>query len=146
VIRALEVIARTGTPLSACGRRVPPDFDWLAIGLDVQRQELYRRIDARVEAMFVEGLVEEVRALNERGYGCNLPSMASMGYREVCRYLRGEIALEQAVRRTKTETHRLARMQHAWFRRDDARIHWLDVSAGDVFGRALSIVESWLSQ
>lgn len=145
VIRALEVYRRTGRPLSACQTRQPPDFAWTVIGLTCARDELYRRIDARVDNMMAAGLLDEVRSLVERGYGCDLPAMSGIGYRQVCQHLAGELSLEEAVARIKTETHRLARMQHTWFRQDDVRIHWLDVTAGDPFAEALRVVESKLT-
>ncbi len=145
VIRALEVYRRTGRPLSACQTRQPLDCDSTIIGLACARDELYRRIDARVDAMMAAGLVEEVRGLVGRGYGCGLPAMSGIGYRQVCQHLAGELPLEEAVARIKTETHRLARMQHNWFRRKDARIHWIDATGGDPFAEALRVVESKLT-
>jgi len=82
-----------------------------------------------------------VRRLNAAGYGCELPSMASIGYREVCDHVRGEMSLDEAAARIKTETHRLARMQHTWFRADDARIAWLDAGAPDLAQRAAVLVQ-----
>ena len=126
VIRALEVHAATGRPLSAQRTRRTPEFPALILGLGCDRAELYRRIDRRVEAMFAAGLVDEVRGLLARGYGRELPSMSAIGYREAAAYLAGELTLAEAVERVKTETHRLARRQGAWFRRSDPRIRWLD--------------------
>jgi len=143
-VRALEVIRRTGRPLSACQTRRPPDFPWLALGLDLPSEELYRRIDARVDAMIGAGFVEEVRALLARGYRPDLPAMSGIGYRQVCQHLAGELSLEEAVARIKTETHRLTRHQRNWFRRDDRRIHRLDASAGDLYDEAARLVESEL--
>jgi tRNA dimethylallyltransferase len=144
VIRALEVYHRTGRPLSACQARTPPDCRWTAIGLDCARDELYRRADARVDRMIAAGLVEEARGLIERGYGCDLPSMSGIGYRQVCQHLAGELALEEAVERIKTETHRLVRMQYAWFGLDDPRIDWVDATEADPFEETLRVVESKL--
>ena len=144
VVRALEVYRRTGRPISSCQTRRSPDIAWTAIGLACQRDELYRRIDARVDAMVAAGLVDEVRALIERGYGCDLPALSGIGYRQVCQHLAGELSLAEAVERVKTETHRLARMQRNWFRERDPRIGWIDVMAGDPFAEALRIVESEL--
>jgi len=144
IIRAIEVYRRTGRPLSSCQTRLPPDFSWLVIGLACRREELYRRIDARVDAMIASGLVDEVRGLIDRGCGCDRPSMSSIGYRQVCEHLGGGLSLEEAIARIKTETHRLARMQHNWFRAGDPRIHWLDVPDGDPFAEALRVVESEL--
>ena len=142
VIRALEVYHLTGRPLSAWQARRPPDFTPTIVGLTCPRDQLYRRIDARVDAMMAGNLVEEVRGLIERGYSCALPAMSGIGYRQVCQHLAGELSLADAVARIKTETHRLARMQQAWFRHDDPRIHWIDVTAGDPFAEALRVVES----
>ena len=142
VIRALEVYRRTGRPLSACQRREPLDARWTVVGLTCAREELYRRIDERVDAMVAAGLVDEVRGLIGRGYGCELPSMSGIGYRQICQHLAGDLSLEEAVERTKTETHRLARMQYTWFRQGDSRIHWIDVTEGDAYAEALRVVES----
>jgi tRNA dimethylallyltransferase len=68
--------------------------------------------------------------------------MSGIGYRQMCEHLRGERTLADAVSRIKTETHRLARMQHAWFRADDARITWLDAGAGDLGAQAMRVVEA----
>ena len=145
VVRALEVMRRTGRPFSACQTRRPPDFPWLAIGLDLPSEELYRRIDARVDAMIGEGFVEEVRGLLARDYRPDLPAMSGIGYRQVCQHLAGGLSLEEAVARIKTETHRLARKQHNWFHRDDRRIHWIDVLLGDPYEEAARLVESELN-
>jgi len=146
LVRALEVYRRTGQPMSACQTRRPPDCRSIILGLVCPREELYRRIDARVDAMIAGGLIDEVRGLIERGYGCELPSMSGIGYRQVCQHLAGELSLEEATERIRTETHRLARMQHNWFRRADPRINWLDVTAGDPYAEALRVVESKLTQ
>jgi tRNA dimethylallyltransferase len=145
VVRALEVMRRTGQPLSACQTRRPPDFPWLAMGLDLPTEELYRRIDARVDAMIGEGLVDEVQGLLARGYGSDLPAMSGIGYRQVCQHLAGELSLAEAVARIKTETHRVSRHQRNWFRREDRRIHWLDASAGDPYEEAARLVQSELA-
>jgi tRNA dimethylallyltransferase len=145
VVRALEVMRHTGRPFSACQARRPPDFPWLALGLDLPSEELYRRIDARVDAMIGEGFVEEVRGLLARGYRPDLPAMSGIGYRQVCQHLAGELSLAEAVARIKTETHRLARHQRNWFRRDDGRIHWIDAFAGDPYDEAARLVESELN-
>lgn len=125
VIRALEVYYHTGQPISAQQTARPPDYQTLIIGLTLPRAELYRRIDQRFDEMVARGWVEEVRRLLERGYSPDLPSMTSLGYREIVRYLRGECTLDAALRRVKAQTHRFARQQYTWFRLDDPRIHWL---------------------
>jgi tRNA dimethylallyltransferase len=130
VIRALEVFYATGVPFSHWRTKEPPAFDWLAIGVTLTREELYARIDARVDAMFAAGFVDEVRRLREMGYARNLPPMSSIGYGEICAHLEGEMTLAEGIKRTKTGTHRLARHQNAWFKQTDKRIHW--IAPGDV--------------
>lgn len=129
VVRALEVYYRTGRPTSACQTRRPLDCQIIIIGLDCPRDELYRRIDQRVDAMMAAGLLDEVRGLLARGYSCDSPSMSGIGYKEICQHLAGELSLAKAVQRIKAGTHRLARMQNAWFRRDDQRIAWFDITS-----------------
>jgi tRNA dimethylallyltransferase len=144
LVRALEVYRLTGRPISAWRSRTQLECESLIMGLSCERTELYRRIDARVDAMISAGLVDEVQSLLRRGYLPELPAMSGIGYRQVCEHLPGALSLEEAVARVKTETHRLARMQHAWFRRDDPRIRWLDVTSGEPFAGALSLVEGFL--
>ena len=127
LIRAIER-ARAGHRTGETPRRTPPSFDSLTIGLHVERQELYRRIDERVERMVAAGFVEEVESLLESGYDIDLPSMSGIGYREIAEYLRGDADLDDAIRRTKFRTHRYARSQYNWFKRDDRRIRWIESS------------------
>jgi tRNA dimethylallyltransferase len=77
--------------------------------------------------MVEQGLVEEVKGLVGRGYGPDLPSMSSVGYKEIGEFIGGRMDLAAAMQRIKFETHRFARHQYAWFRLNDPRIHWFDV-------------------
>jgi tRNA dimethylallyltransferase len=132
VIRALEVYAATGRPISALQRKEPPEDDFLQLGLTLSRQELYARIDARVEAMLARGLAAEVQCLLEAGYSAGLPAMSGLGYREMVAHLRGETTLEEAAARIKHNTRRLVRQQYTWFRLSDPAIHWFDAAHLDV--------------
>lgn len=125
VIRALEVHAHTGQPISDAQAKCGVDFDWTAIGIDVPRDELDRRIAARTHAMFAGGFVEEVRALLDSGVAPDAPAMSSIGYREVVSYLEGGMTLAEAEARTAQVTRRLARRQSGWFRPGDERIRWV---------------------
>jgi tRNA dimethylallyltransferase len=145
VIRALEVTRATGRPFSAWRERRPHIESPLIIGLRMQRDRLYGRIDERVDVMMAGGFLDEVRALNNAGYGCDLPSMDSIGYRQICDHLAGERTLADAVARIKTETHRLARMQHTWFRADDTRIRWLDANVPWLGQEAVAVVQRALA-
>jgi tRNA dimethylallyltransferase len=129
LIRAIEVTRNTGRPFSEWQVKEAPAFNATIFGLGLERGDLHQRIDARVDSMIAAGLVDEVRALNEAGFACSLPSMSGIGYRQACEHIRGERTLEEAAERMKTETHRLARMQHAWFKEADPRIHWLDAAS-----------------
>ena len=121
IIRALEVWELTGVPISAHQRehdhrKLPPRYPVRGIGLGPPRDELGPRIDARVDAMFAAGWVDEVKALNASGFACALRAFAAIGYREICAFLHGKYPLEEAVRKTKQATRRFARRQLAWFR------------------------------
>jgi tRNA dimethylallyltransferase len=126
-IRALEVHRNASKPISRLQGKKPPPFQAVIIGLTAERPELYRRIDLRVDGMIKDGLVEEVKQLLDRGYDAGLPAMSGIGYRQITMYLRGELALADAVQQTKFETHRLARHQYSWFRLKDVRIGWFDI-------------------
>ena len=142
-VRALEVYEATGVPFSELGLRQPPPYIPLVLGLTLSRQELYRRIDERVEEMLRVGWLKEVQRLLEGGYSADLPSLSSVGYRELAAHLQGRLSLEEAIRRIKTATHRFARHQEGWFRLADARIRWLSATA-DAPGEAERLVAAFL--
>lgn len=128
IVRALEVHAKTKEPFSKLGYKKSPGFDSFVIGLTVDRTELYRIVDRRVDSMIESGFVGEVEDLLKMGYDFSLPAMSGIGYRQIGQYLRGEITLEEARGKIKTETHRLIRHQYAWFRLNDEEILWFDTS------------------
>mgnify|MGYP001278563986 FL=1 len=144
VIRALEVTLVTGRPITELQRKTTPPYDIRVIGLWRSRRSLYERIDDRVDAMMAAGLLDEVRRLRDAGYGSDLPSMSGLGYRQLMAYLAGETSLAEAVERIKFETHRFARQQATWFRRDDPRITWFDLDEDDDPERVAAAVEEWL--
>ncbi len=144
VVRALEVTLVTGRRISDLQRKTPPPYDIYILGLAVDRPTLYRRIDARVDAMMAAGLLDEVTGLLAAGYGAELPPMSGLGYRQLLAYLAGKSSLEEAVERIKFETHRFARQQATWFRRDDPRIMWFDLDEDDQAMEAVAYVEDWL--
>ena len=129
IIRALEVIHHTGRPFTEQREKSPPPYQVLIIGLTRPREDLYRRIDQRIERMLAQGLVDEVRGLLAAGYDPNLPALTGIGYRQIVDYLEGRCTLEEAVRAIRKATRRYVRHQYNWFRLDDERIWWVDVSA-----------------
>ncbi len=126
-IRALEVYLSTGQKFSAAGKAEPPPFAVRHLGLTLPRDELYRRVDARVDEMIARGWLDEVRTLAAR-YDWSLPALSSLGYPQMGAVLRGEMALADAAREIKHHTHRFIRHQYAWFRLGDPRITWFDAS------------------
>jgi tRNA dimethylallyltransferase len=128
VVRALEVYQLTGIPISQHQRKTPPPYGITQIGLTMPRDRLYQRIDRRIDSMMEMGLLEEVKRLVEVGYHWDLPAMSGLGYRQIGQYLQGEISLAEAVALIKKETRRFVRQQYNWFRLDNARIQWFEVS------------------
>ncbi len=125
VVRALEVHRHTGRPISEWQQKGEPDFEFLLFGVDLPNAELEPRIDARVDAMFEAGFVDEVRSLLDGGLAADAPAMSAIGYREVARHIAGELTLDQARDETIRATRRLVRRQRQWFRADDPRIRWV---------------------
>jgi tRNA dimethylallyltransferase len=128
VIRALEVYEAAGKPISELQKLNAPDHRVLRIGLTMPREALYARINARVDQMIAEGLIDEVRALLARGYAADLPAMSGLGYRQIAAYLNGKTTREEAIRLLKRDTRRFVHHQYSWFRLDDARIRWFDLT------------------
>lgn len=128
MIRALEVIEATGAKMSDLQTRHPPPYPITQIGLSLPRPVLYARVDARIDMMIAQGLVDEVRELVEKQYSFELPSMTGLGYREIGAFVRGEISLDEAVTLLKSNTRKFIRHQGNWFRASDARIRWFDMS------------------
>ncbi len=129
VIRALEVHAQLGRPLSSLHERhafADRPYAALLLGLNRERQELYRRIEARVDAMLARGLVEETARLLAAGYRRELGSMKGLGYKQVAGFLAGEYSYEEAVRRLKRDTRQFAKRQLTWFRKEPG-IMWFDL-------------------
>jgi tRNA dimethylallyltransferase len=140
-IRALEVVLRTGIRFSAQRQHAVSPYSLLLIGLWRPREDLYRRIDERIEAMFAAGLVDEVRLLLEKGYSPELPTLSAIGYRETVAYLRGELTLDEVKIQMKRQTRRYVRHQGSWFSKNDSSIHWFESGPGTV-GQVESLIRS----
>lgn len=127
LVRAIEVCRTTGKPFSELRCKGEPKYNCLWLGVEVSREELFRRIEDRVDGMIVAGLVDEVRALKDR-YGCDAPSMSGIGYRQMCRFLEGSQSLADAIADIKADTKNYAKRQMTWFRKNP-RIRW--ITTGD---------------
>ncbi|MEW6287151.1 MAG: tRNA (adenosine(37)-N6)-dimethylallyltransferase MiaA [Chloroflexota bacterium] len=131
-IRALEVILTTGKRFSEQRRRGESPYHLITIGLTRPREELYRRVDERIESMFAKGFVEEVRGLLAKGYSPSLPTMSAIGYRECVGVVKGEWSEEQAKVQIRRATRVYVRRQANWFKESDPSILWFKVEEGVV--------------
>lgn len=128
IIRALEVYRLTGIPLSTYQQQHGFNevrYDCLQLGIQVGRQELYQRIDSRVERMLNEGLLQEVQQLLASGLSPSAKGLGAIGYKEMLAYLAGEYDLDEAVRLIKRNTRHYAKRQMTWFQAD-RDIVWFD--------------------
>ena len=143
IIRALEVFQETGETITAHNARtaaIPPKFDPLWIGIDyVNRQELYDRIDLRVELMVRDGLLEEIREVLNSGIPKTCTAMQAIGYKEFIDAMAGCATIEEAIAQVQQSSRRYAKRQLTWFRRNE-KIHWLrrepGQSAEEIFSAA----------
>lgn len=149
-VRALEVILTTGRRFSEQRRRGESTYQLLMLGLHRERQELYARIDARIQSMLQAGFLDEVAGLLRAGYSAGSPALSAIGYRELAGHLRGEISLDEAVVLIKRQTRIFVRRQSNWFKRDDPRIQWVEAGPGAVDARVIdeleSAVQRWLEK
>lgn len=129
VVRALEVYHLTNRTLSdqVAAQTKESPYDLCILGLTMDRQMLYKRIEARIDEMIEQGLVEEVKSLIQRGYGPGLISMQGLGYKEIIAYLQEELTWEETITLLKRDTRRFAKRQLSWFRHMKD-ISWVDVT------------------
>ncbi len=142
-MRALEVILSTGHRFSEQRRRGHLLYRLLQLGISRPRQELYARIDARIQTMLDAGLVGEVKDLLSRGYTSELPPLSAIGYREIIKYLQGNMTLEAAITEMKRATRVYVRRQTNWFKPADPDIHWLAANP-QIVDEMESIIRNWL--
>lgn len=140
ILRALEVHAATGEPLSAWHARGPigtNPLDAVRIGLTLPRALLYDRIELRVREMIAAGWVDEVERLLAAGVPASAPAFQALGYREIVAVLEGRMALTEAEQRIVAATRRYAKRQETWFRRDP-RIRWFDARESEGAGQFIA--------
>ncbi len=145
-IRAFEVIFSTGHRFSEQRMRSESPYRLITVGLMRPRAELYARIDARIEAMFKAGLLEEVRRLLQLGYSPDLPAMSAIGYRECTRILAGEMSEEQAKAEMRRATRVYVRRQANWFKLSDPAIRWFDATEPDVEASVAEFIRRQLEE
>ncbi|MBL0700167.1 MAG: tRNA (adenosine(37)-N6)-dimethylallyltransferase MiaA [Desulfosarcina sp.] len=145
IVRALETFESTGKKISEYQKehnfRENP-FDVLKIGLAVDRNLLYERINRRVDLMLESGFVDEVKRLLEKGYNEKLKAMQSIGYRHLVEFIRGAVSWEESVRLIKRDTRRYAKRQLTWFNADP-EIIWLDPAEID---KAAGLIKKFLKK
>ena len=144
IIRAIEFYKITGKPISEHQeetKKTQSRYNPLMLCVNWDREELYDRINRRVDMMMDEGLLDEVKRLMDMGYTKDLNSMQGIGYKEVMDYFDGKASLEETVEIIKQSSRRYAKRQLTWFRRDE-RIHY--VSSENTFGEAKLLIDDFL--
>jgi tRNA dimethylallyltransferase len=136
IVRALEVIELTGQPFTATLPAPTPVYKALTLAVD--RADLDERVARRVDLMWEQGLVDEVRALEAQGLRDGLTASRALGYQQVLAYLAGECSEQEAHAATVQGTKRFVRRQRSWFRRDGSVV-WLDGMAADLADQALAL-------
>ena len=128
VIRALERVELGFDATSPRSKVIDLSPGTFIAGLSLGREELYKRVDQRINSMIHSGWLREVLMLRSFGYKKTLRSMGSIGYRELHGFLEKEFSWQECVKNIRSRTHRLIRTQENWFKKDDPRIHWFDLS------------------
>jgi tRNA dimethylallyltransferase len=130
VLRALEVYLTTGQPIWKFHEKQERDVDveFKMYGLNWKREVLFKNIEARVDSMIDNGLIEEIKYILDKGYSKTLNALNTVGYKEIISYLDGEISQDRAVDLIKRNTRRYAKRQMTWFRKVEG-MHWFDVAS-----------------
>jgi len=130
IIRALEVYKSTGKTISSLQKKDSNKnikFKYHIIGLKKDRENLYQRINLRIDKMIKEGFIEEVKMLREMGYKADLNSMQGLGYKQINKHLNGVYSEEKAINLIKIETRHYAKRQMTWFNNKIENIRWIDL-------------------
>jgi len=125
-IRALEVVFKTGRKFSEQRTKKTSPYNVIMVGINRPREELYACVDERIEKMIADGFIEEVKGLIKGGYEKQLENISAIGYVEIAEFIKGEIALEEAIRLIKRKTRIFVRRQSNWFKLTDPRIKWFN--------------------
>ncbi|MBN8580567.1 MAG: tRNA (adenosine(37)-N6)-dimethylallyltransferase MiaA [Anaerolineae bacterium] len=141
-IRALEVIFTTGRRFSEQRGSGDSPYQLMTIGLTRPREELYQRVDERIDKMFSNGLVDEVKGLLARGYSPTLPSMSAIGYRECVSVAQGSMTVEQAKVEMRRITRIFVRRQSNWFKESDPSIHWFHPASENLLNEIETLIRN----
>ena len=148
VIRAIEYYKVSGEKISDHNKKsalAPSPYDYVYIGLTRDRQNLYERIDKRVDEMVSMGLADEVFGLWKKGCTLDMTSMQALGYKEIIWYIKGKCTFDEAIRILKRDSRRYAKRQLTWFKRNQ-NINWINLSeyssADDVINEIIKILEN----
>jgi len=125
-IRALEVVFKTGRKFSEQRTKKTSPYNVIMVGINRPREELYACVDERIEKMIADGFIEEVKGFINEGYEKQLENISAIGYVEIAEFIKGEIALEEAIRLIKRKTRIFVRRQSNWFKLTDPRIKWFN--------------------
>jgi tRNA dimethylallyltransferase len=147
IIRAYEVYLATGKTMTwwqQQAREAFVGYRWLKLGIEIPREELYARINRRVETMFQGGLLEEVQALLRR-FPQDAHAFKAIGYRQAVSYLKGNLTMAQAIEETQKQSRHYAKRQLTWFR-SDREIHWLNgqQNSADLRESVIHLISNWL--
>ncbi len=149
LIRALEVYYETGQTITEHNRRtqtIPPRYNPLWLGLDfANREDLYKRIDLRVEIMLEQGLIKEIENLLSEGISPKATAMQAIGYKEFVDALAGKCTVAEAAAQVQQSSRRYAKRQLTWFRRNTA-MHWLTRKTGDSADKILALARQVLHE
>lgn len=143
VIRALEVFELTGKSISAQTEKIEGEYKILPLAIDWDRQELYERINKRVDEMLKAGLLRELEGLRAEGMSADMQSMQGIGYKELLDYFDDKRSLEDSIELIKQRTRNYAKRQLTWFRRDE-RVIWLKPDEAKT--RAVELAEKFLEE
>ena len=143
LIRAIEVYLQTGIPLSVYQKDhsfKKARYQAKIIGLTRQRNDLYGRIEKRIDEMIEYGLIEEVKKLLELGYSEHSTALQGLGYKQIIAAFKGKYSMEEAVRGLKRDTRHYAKRQFTWFRKVDG-VHWIDLTESPSLAKTLKQIQ-----
>lgn len=148
IIRAIEIFQETGHNMTYYLEKqkyTPPRYNTLKVGLIREREELYDRINKRVDLMIKKGLVEEVKNIIKAGFNMSATALQGLGYKEIIGYLKGDYPLEEAIRILKKNTRNYAKKQITWFNREKD-LHWFNLTGKSdikVYQEIMALISKW---